>query len=506
MKTQIQKIIGLLTISSLLFMSCETVDFGDENLNPNAVSKANTGALITGAMRNIPGIVSDVSSGLLYAQHISEITYNDDSCYETIQWNFDGYYSGPLMDLQTVINLNTDDPASYSSSGSAGMQMGVAHLLQVYMYHAMTDRWGAIPYSEALKGVDNLKPKFDSQEDIYTGLFAQIDAALAMLDGGGLSGDFMFNGNATMWKKFGNTMKMVMALRLSDIKPTLAKEKFIEAHNGVVILSNSENIHYPFTAADANDSPWQDRFQTRDDYAASDTMLAHMIITQDADKVITSHDPRLAKFMNPVETAGGGAGSSASVKVVYSTLGGVTYGGMPYGVLTPGILQAWVSYMPDTIIKTSNAKVGGMLYSYAQIALSYSEAAFRGWIPASAGTAQQWYELGIKASMSQWGVSSADADTYVAGVAAASIETIATEKWKALYMQGIESWSEWRRLDFPNLAPATDILTGTGIPVRNGYGSTTASANKVNHDAAVKLMGKNPGDNLQDVKVWWDAN
>ena len=108
--------------------------------------------------------------------------------------------------------------------------------------------------------------------------------------------------------------------------------------------------------------------------------------------------------------------------------------------------------------------------------------------------------------MSQWGVSSADADTYVAGVAAASIETIATEKWKALYMQGIESWSEWRRLDFPNLAPATDILTGTGIPVRNGYGSTTASANKVNHDAAVKLMGKNPGDNLQDVKVWWDAN
>ena len=52
MKTQIQKIIGLLTISSLLFVSCETVDFGDENLNPNSISKANTGALITGAMRN----------------------------------------------------------------------------------------------------------------------------------------------------------------------------------------------------------------------------------------------------------------------------------------------------------------------------------------------------------------------------------------------------------------------------------------------------------------------
>ena len=90
MKKQIQKIIGLLTVSSLLFMSCETVDFGDENLNPNAVSKANTGALITASLRSMPGILANSSAGILYVQHISEITYNDDSCYETIQWNFDG--------------------------------------------------------------------------------------------------------------------------------------------------------------------------------------------------------------------------------------------------------------------------------------------------------------------------------------------------------------------------------------------------------------------------------
>ena len=68
MKTQIQKIIGLLTISSLLFVSCENVDFGDENLNPNAISKANTGALITSAMRNLPGLVSSVNPLLLSQQ------------------------------------------------------------------------------------------------------------------------------------------------------------------------------------------------------------------------------------------------------------------------------------------------------------------------------------------------------------------------------------------------------------------------------------------------------
>jgi hypothetical protein len=494
MKTQIQKIIGLLTISSLLFVSCETVDFGDENLNPNAVSKANTGALITGAMRNIPSLVSGVNPTLL-VQQVSEITYNDDSCYETIQWNFDGFYTGPLMDLQTVINLNTTDPASYSSSGSAGMQMGVAHLLQVYMYQKMTDRWGAIPYSEALQGVDNLKPKFDDQKDVYMGMFAQIDAALGMLDGGGLSGDFMFNGNMAMWKKFGNTMKMVMALRIADIDASTASAKFLEAHNGGVLQSNADNVHYPYTAADANDSPWQDRFQSRDDFAASDVMFAHLYNGG------VNVDPRVHKFMKPVVTAGGGAGGSAKVEVKYQTVDGKVYGGMPYGVLTPGILQSWVSYLPDSVIKTSAATQGGMLYSRAQVAFCYSEAAHRGWIPAAAGTKQQWYEIGIKASMAQWGVSSADAATYVAAAAAASVETIATEKWKALYMQGEEAWAEHRRLDFPVLTPATDALTGTGIPKRYGYGATTASANKANHDAAVaKISGYS-----QDSPVWWDT-
>ena len=484
MKTQIQKIIGLLTISSLLFVSCETVDFGDENLNPNAVSKANTGALITGAMRNIPSIVSNVDSGVLYAQHVSEITYNDESCYETIQWNFDGFYSGPLMDLQTVINLNTADPTAYSSSGSAGMQMGVAHLLQVYMYHVMTDRWGAIPYSEALKGVDNLKPKFDDQKDIYMGLFAQIDAALGMLDGGGLSGDFMFNGNATSWKKFGNTMKMVMALRIADVDAATAQSKFLEAHNAGVIGAGGD-IHYPYTAADANDSPWQDRFQSRDDYATSNTMVNHLVATS---------DPRLHKFAQPVGQAG-----DASGQVTYTTVDGKVYGGMPYGVLNPGILQSWVSYLPSDIIYTSAAKKGGMLYSYAQVAFGYAEAAQRGWtVP---GDAQTWYGIGINASMTQWGVSSADAATYVASVGAASMQTIAEEKWVALYMQGWEAWSEWRRLDYPVLTPAIDILNGTGIPVRNGYGTTTASANKANHDAAVaKISGYS-----QDSRVWWDT-
>ena len=78
---------------SVLFWSCENVDFGDENVNPNAVSTPNTGAMLTNVLRNVPGMVSGVNNTLL-AQHVSEVTYTEDSRYENVQWNFDGYYTG----------------------------------------------------------------------------------------------------------------------------------------------------------------------------------------------------------------------------------------------------------------------------------------------------------------------------------------------------------------------------------------------------------------------------
>ena len=82
-----------------------------------------------------------------------------------------------------------------------------------------------------------------------------------------------------------------------------------------------------------------------------------------------------------------------------------------------------------------------------------------------------------------------------------AIELLAEQKYIALFMQPFEAWAEWRRLDYPVLVRATDWLTGTGIPVRLGYGAYTASANKANHDAAVaKVSGYS-----QDSRVWWDT-
>ncbi|MDA9001638.1 SusD/RagB family nutrient-binding outer membrane lipoprotein, partial [Flavobacteriaceae bacterium] len=168
---------SLLTLTTLFVFGCSTVDFGDENVNPNSPTNKKTDALLTNAITAIPGIVSAVAPNY-YPQTLSDITYTTYSRYDTYQWNYDGFYTGPLNDLKEIIDLNTNSASEVIAFGDNNNQMAIAHILQVYMYHHMTDRWGAIPYSQALKGADNISPALDQQQDVYTGLFAQLEAAM----------------------------------------------------------------------------------------------------------------------------------------------------------------------------------------------------------------------------------------------------------------------------------------------------------------------------------------
>ena len=470
------KPLSLVAVVLISFNSCETIDFGDVNLKPNSPATASTAALLTNAQRSIPTIVSEVNSNLM-VQYISEITYTEDSRYERFEWSYDYWYSGPLKDLQEIIDLNSSDPDKYINGGTTENQIAIAKILKVYFYKYLTDRWGMIPYSEALQGSDQTKPKFDTQESIYYSLFEEIDSAVSSIKtDGDIKGDILFDGDLIQWKKFANTMKLILAMRISNVNESLAKNKLTEAFQAGVISSVDENIHYPFLTEDANDNPWQDRFQTREDYAVSDVFI---------DFLTDNNDPRISSFAELPKS---------------DTTG--TYVGCPYGLANPNILQSEISFITSDIIKDGTSS-GGMLFSYAQVCFSMAEAALRG--ITSVDNAQTWYERGIDASMAQWSVSQEEADAFksqdnIAYNQSNALEQIATQKWVSLYMQGSEAWAEWRRLDFPKLNPAKDALSGNGIPVRNGYSALTKSLNAANYEEAVKAQG----DDNQDTRLWWD--
>ena len=475
---------GFLLVALILHGSACN-DFEDININPNAPTAVSPSALLTNSLRYI-GMNGTLFSASrrnipnLYIQHFAETQYTEDSRYQTINFDFSGWFASPLIDLKHIIDLNTDDAtkADALSGGSNANQIAVAMIVQSFIFHHITDRWGPIPMSQSLQGRDNFKPAYDSQQQVYDQIFAQLKSAIAMMDGGApVKGDQLFGGDMGMWRKFANSIRMVMALRLSEVDPSKGQAEFNSAMSDGVI-GDGEDIMYPFLAEASNENPWYTDQITRTDNAIGSTLVDYM-------KPL--NDPRLNIYADPA----------------------VNYGdvrGMPVGISNDragAIPNDEVSFPGNPAVESQNAP--GPLLTRSQILFCMAEAAMRGWISGDPG---QLYASAIQASMDQWGVTDQAAiDAFLAqdGVAwdaANGMSLIAHQKWVALYNQGYEAWAEWRRLDLPVLEPAEDAIHPSGqIPVRQGYPVSERDNNSANYEAAVGMLG---GPDDLTTPLWWD--
>ena len=455
-------------------------NFGDTNVDPNNPSNASTSALLTRSQRSISGVIADVAP-ILYVQHLAEKQYTTTSQYGVPNTDFGTWYSGPLISLQTIIDLNTDDATKVAalSGGGNNNQIAVARILKAFYFQFITDTWGEVPYSQSLDAKNDVfTPAYDTQEAIYTDLLKELTEAVAQIDNGdAVRGDILFGGNMEDWKRFANTQRMVLAMRISDVSPAKAQQAFEAAYNAGVLTTN---VAYPYLGETNNQNPWFGRFLTRYDYVASKTMV---------DYLTSVNDPRMSSFFEPAASTG-------------------TYVGLAHGINDAGDTPtADVSAMNSSLIRSQSAPL--YIYTQAQINFYLAEAANRGW--SVGGTAQSFYEKGVEESLKQWKGDDYNAAEYAAYIAQTSVawdatnanELIGRQKWVALFLQGHEAWSEWRRTGYPVLVPARDPLNQSGkIPVRYGYPTTEAGNNKANYDAAVASQGP---DEL-DTRVWWDMN
>lgn len=470
----------LIYINLSILILCGLVacsDFGDLNVNPNKPTEVSTATLLTNAERTVSSVVGNITS-VLYAQHVASITYTDASRYSGTQADFSGWYNGALEDLERVIDLNTDEATkdAASASGLNENQIAAATILKYYFIHVMTDRWGPLPWSEALQAEDGIfTPGYDSQEAIYMDLFDGLKAAAAMIDeSSAIDGDFIMGGDMSKWKQFAATIRLVAALRLSDVAPTQAETEFNAALAAGVL---SSDLFYPYLAETANQNPWYGSFVTRTDYAISENFVSDLQAIG---------DPRLTHFADTALTPG---------------LGIV---GMPYGLANSEYKPEDVSYPNSTYVKAQDSPLA--IYTVAQIKFSMAEAAARGWITDDAETL---YKEGIQASWDQWYVTDGDFDAYymqpeVMYDATEWKEKIAFQKWIALFLQGYEAFAEFRRLDAPALMVPEEPFSHTGdIPKRWRYPSSEADLNAVNYEEAVRMLN---GPDEDSTPLWWDVN
>ncbi|REL29116.1 SusD/RagB family nutrient-binding outer membrane lipoprotein [Rhodohalobacter sp. SW132] len=467
----------------LLLVACD--DFGSLNVDPNNPSQVRTELLLTNVQRDLSS-VSGAVIGNLWVQYMAETQYDDDSRYSTTTSNFNGWYTGPLMDLQTIIDLNTNEETRDDalSGGSNNNQLAVARILKAYYYHMMTDRWGMLPYSDALQGSENFSPSYDSQEAIYLDIINELNEAVDQMDGGaGVNGDIIFNGDMDAWAIFANSIRARVALRMADTNQSgLAATEFADAINSGVI---TEDVMYPHLAEAANQNPWFARFITRTDYALSDVL---------ADYMIDLDDHRVLRYGDPAPDF-----YTEGEEITFDNIRG-----MPYSVENPGdITNASISF-PGMAIRAQDAPLP--IITVSELHFAMAEAAERGWI---SGDAETYYLDAIEASWNQWDVyDEGDFQNYVTNPEVAYdsgswMEKIGTQKWVALYPNGYEAWAEWRRLGYPELEPHDFPLNQSGeIPRRQAYPTSESQINEENYDEAVSAQGPD----TPDTRLWWDVN
>jgi len=480
----------------------------DLNTNPNNPTSAPPGALFTNAVRDavrtwLGNNGADLRGTEFVAQQIGEAQYPNEDEYQRLQGAqttglFDGPYQNHLEDLRKVI-------AAGQAANDAGMY-GPAMVMQTWSFGYLTDLFGDVPYSEALQGDSTgdaaLKPKYDSQKDIYAGFFKTLTDAVTAMDAGGGAGlggsDPIYGGDLPSWERFANSLHARYALRIVNVDPATAKAELDAAFSapGGLISSNDENAELAWPGDGINNNPWTDNFKNRDDHRMAKPFM---------DILVASNDPRTQIWAQPVQDAS-----------VYSN----GYGGMPNGLSTsdagkwlrtasrPGAIFWPGATSVGVIGSPANAALPSYMMTYAEVSFIKAEAAERGLTTKySQGQAAGFYEDGIRASMEQWGVPAADIDAYLAQSSVAykggvdGLKQIAIQKWLALFTDGSQAWFEWRRTCQPETVVAGPAAIINTVPRRFEYSTTEQTVNADNLNAAISAQG---ADEFT-TPVWWDT-
>lgn len=481
----------LLLAAAITITSCSK--FGNDNISPNAATTPVTGALLTSVETYLasdavgaPATTNAAPITGLYTpyfvQHQAQINYPDNQLYPTTGVSWDNYYVGPLEDLYQIIAVNTATPNPIAVSGNTVNQIQIARILKAYFYAIVTDHYGDVPYSQALSGKTAVP--YDKQQAIYTDLFKELTSAVASFQvgtGTAITGDIIYAGNLTKWKKFANSLRAVLAMRLSKVDPATGKAQFAAAlaADGGVIETNADNFKITFPGGTFNNPT--------NGYATA----TYIGITKFMAGIMNGYsDPRINVY----------ADNTAGLGIVGYPYGLTRANSLVYQAANPNFAKQSFAYTPTA--KATTAPV--FIITAAYIDLLRAEAAITYTTGEDPFT---WATNGITASFGQWGVSGT-ATTYLANAGITAISTplakIQEQEWIALYGSEEEAFCTWRRTGIPVLTPAPDAQNPTKqIPRRFPYPTTEPNVNGLAFSAAVAAMPYG-GKNDEVSRVWWD--
>ena len=461
-------------------------------LNINATGFAGGGFLIYDL-----GIVQQIvspNSGVLTGAN-----FNQDNRNAT-QSVWQGYYRNCVRNTVDIILKTKDDPARANL-------YNMTRILQAYVFMVLTDEYGDIPYKASGKGYleMDLFPEYDSQQEIYTDIIAELTVASAALDPAGKieTADVLYGGNIDQWRKFGYSLLLRAGMRLSKVDPAQAQQIVSAIPLASLILTNADN------AVVRHDGNYQNGMAV----TLNGTEAANFYLTAPfVDYLKNSNDPRLVSIAIRYKGASSGAAQTTDKGTtnVADQIGmPMGYDNSSIGAVATGLgLASFYDFSQVDRRRVMKLTAPYFMVTAAQTNLLLAEARSRGWI--TTGSAATYFETGVRQSMAQMvlfdagsAVPSAAIDSYIANHPfdpANALEQINTQYWVVSFPGGPEVFANYRRTGFPVLTPnpypgrEVDFIRRLTYPVSEG------SVNSANVAIAIDRMGPD----ALNTRVWWD--
>lgn len=526
------------TLLIIITAGCDTEALHEMNINPNTVNEieinyiftaAELGSASSGSIGENPGVDSHINIQFCghAIQHFATLKTENQSIGDKYLERDVNLIWEPRY---IVMDVGTQTAEIIRQTGTGGYAEGrkintrhAARILRVFCFHRLTDWFGSIPYFEANRGIEGIiQPKYDKQRDIYADLLNELDEACAGLstsniDDGFAAADIIFKGDITKWKKWGYSLMLRLAMRVSNVDNAMADKYVTKALSGGLMSNNDDNPWVPMAPGPnpaINQNGISRTFNPNSpNWSITGSFLSKTLIDwlMGPDKTsVADDDPRLMIFSGGIIEW-----TSSSLKPLPGGMDPLNQNGLPNG-----LDQAMINtlYGGEVVDYQTFSSVNPLMMDFdepyqlmnaAECRFLMAEALERGIGTGIPGTAEDHYNLGVKLAMqlyAKYDPSFAVSDgrvaqyleTYPYGVAKPPLEMIGEQLWASKFMNWWEAWSDWRRTGFPALIPVNYPGNST-----NGQIPTKISLRSDQENPNYKTGATQPDD--MTGKVWWDG-
>lgn len=547
MKRYVAIIFTLITLSFVMSCSKDALRTEDRLEELNAIESVNDNFLLA-------SIVKQTS---IFYQKMGYENTKLPGAVQYIVRNFQGgdnFYSGfktPSTELYQAMNILklVDGAIGLSEKRGSKSYQGIFMTFRALLFSFMTDFYGDIYYSEALKGREGiLYPNYDRQADIYAGILDELTEANALIADGTVNisanEDLMFHGDKLQWQKFANSLKLRLLMRASSKLPDAGAmiSAIVNNPSQTPIFSEADDNASIAYIGSTSENAWsggtvnwadKDEFDKR---RPSKTLV---------DILIDYNDPRLDVWFAPAEKPWTSNMALDGTTTVTTDPTGFTYtstweyidrsnsdiaaqsinildSNKLYAGFIAGMAGDWkngnghydteaggvvgnfkVSKFSQLFRQNSHPLLKAMIMNADEVQFILAEAAVKG---LAAGDADMYYRKGITLSMQRWGIAEADITTYLAQTSIAlpadnegKLAKIAEQKWLALFLVSVEAYLDLRRTRLPDITHKGNLNT-YDFPLRFRYPGEELGQNKDAYDAGVSNLMPAVDDEFS--KMW----